>query len=119
MPGGILTTKLSGLPWPRWSSIVVSPPRAAVRKGMTRLASIDRPARWRRGRAPRTRPIKSSKMLGYLGLAARVAATERAEQVGYVDVLEPWPPNRVAHSPPPGRGPAAAIPSNAAEPYWS
>ena len=33
IPGGILTTRLSGLPVARWTSIVVSPPLTAVKKG--------------------------------------------------------------------------------------
>ena len=84
-----MTTKLSGLPEPRWISIVVSPPRTAVMKGIVRCASMARPVRWRPGRPPRTRPMMSSKMLAPPACSASADTAKSAEQVRQINVLEP------------------------------
>ena len=122
-PGGIFTTSDSRRP-SRSTSIVVSPPRTAVRNGIVRCASRLCPAAARPRAPARAAPHPADQVLEDPGrrpassVAAPPAPRRRAEELAEVERLEPRPrpPWRCAHSWAPPRGPAAAIPSNPARP---
>ena len=91
-PGGIFTTRVSVRPSLRCTSMVVSPPRTAVRNGMVRWASIARPVRGRPDRPVRIRPSRSSKSPAPACSSsstpcATMAAAHVAEELGEIDVL--------------------------------